>query len=598
MYIRDLYIGYWRLDRAETQYQGEGRSHEMAGLLLTECIQFSMFTLKQPTFVLYLDARSAFDVVQKELLLKNLFSVQPLDQSLIYLNNRLQNRTTFVDYNGCLMGPLHDDQGLEQGGVSSSELYKIFGKEQLDLAQKSKLGVRMVNLAVSSVGQADDTALVSNDIHYLFFLLQLSNVFSSKNVVQFSAEKTKLQAFRPKNKNFNEGLTVNPIRINDKVIPFTSHAEHVGILRSTESNIPTLIARFTAHKRALAAVLHSGLAIGHRANPIAGLKVHQLYGVPVLFSGLSALVLSQGEIDMIEKHYCETLRCLMRLLPKTPRSVVYFLSGSLPGCALLHQRQLMLYGMISRLETDILKDHAHNIYNSHVISKKSWFHLKRNLCATYNLPHPSEFLARPLKKETFKTLVKKKIISYWELKLREEASVLPSLNYFQSSFMSLTKPHPILSSAGSSPSKVSMAIVQATMISGRYRTQSLMRHWSTNVKGNCLLTSECDGLVEDLPHFIQHCPGLRSVRDGLIEYTMNMCSNLPPSTSSLILKLSRPDHPKFCHFILDCSTLPEVISLVQLNGNSLIDLLFDITRMWVFVLHRERLKRLNRWKTG
>ena len=77
-----------------------------------------------------------------------------------------------------------------------------------------------------------------------------------------------------------------------------------------------------------------------------------------------------------------------------------------------------------------------------------------------------------------------------------------------------------------------MAIVQATMISGRYRTQSLMRHWSTNVKGNCLLTSECDGLVEDLPHFIQLCPGLRSVRDGLIEYTMNMCSNLPPSTSS------------------------------------------------------------------
>ena len=32
-----------------------------------------------------------------------------------------------------------DEQGLEQGGVSSSDLYKIFGKEQLASAQESKL---------------------------------------------------------------------------------------------------------------------------------------------------------------------------------------------------------------------------------------------------------------------------------------------------------------------------------------------------------------------------------------------------------------------------------------------------------------------------
>ena len=61
--------------------------------------------------------------------------------SLIYLNNRLTNRKTYIDWDGHLMGPIDDEQGLEQGGVSSSDLYKIFGKDQLKSAQNSGLGV-------------------------------------------------------------------------------------------------------------------------------------------------------------------------------------------------------------------------------------------------------------------------------------------------------------------------------------------------------------------------------------------------------------------------------------------------------------------------
>ena len=397
MYIRDMYSPYWMANEAKTQYQGQGKCHEMAALLLTECIQYSLFSLRQPVFVLYLDARSAFDVVQKELLLKNLYSVQPFDQSFLYLNNRLSSRTTYVDYNGCLMGPIQDEQGLEQGGISLSELYKIFGKEQLDLAQKSCLGVRMGNIVVSSVGQADDTALISNDIHHLFYLLELTNVYCSKSEAKLCAEKTKLQVYSPKKTSFvNSDELLNPIKIEGVSIPFSTTAEHVGIVRSTISNQPTLLARFSAHKRALAAVLHTGLALSHRANPVAGLKVHQLYAVPVLLSGLAAIALSKTDTEMIEKHYCETLRSLLRLLPKTPRSVVYFLAGSLPGSALLHQRQLMLFGMISRLQSDILKDHAVNIFKSNLISRKSWFHHVRRLCLMYQLPHPSILLDQPL----------------------------------------------------------------------------------------------------------------------------------------------------------------------------------------------------------
>ena len=596
MYIRDLYMPYWKLHQSPVQFQGEGRSHEMAGLLLTECIQYSRFSLQKPIFVLYLDARSAFDVVQKELLLKNLFNVQPLDQSFLYLNNRLQNRTTYVDYNGCIMGPILDEQGLEQGGVSSSELYKIFGREQLDLAQNSSLGVQLGNLVVSSIGQADDTVLISNDIHYLFFLLQLTNIYCDKNQVQLCAEKSQLQVFHSHKRRDDPADTANPINIQGKSIPFTNLAEHVGILRSTDSNRPTLIARFAAHKRALSAVLHTGLALGHRANPISGLKVHQLYAVPVLLSGLAALPLSSSDIDMVEKHYCETLRSLLRLLPKTPRSVVYFLAGSLPGCALVHQRQLMLFGMISRLKSDILHQHASNIYESRLISKKSWFHTIRALCVMYDLPHPSMILQHPMEKENFKNFVKKKIISYWERKLRSESATLSSLSFFQPAFMSISKPHPLWWTAGPSPSKVSMANIQAVMLSGRYRTQSLIKHWNKNIKGNCLLSPQCHNTCEDIPHILQHCPALSSARERLLDFTVKYCSDLPALLKELILRLCRPSNALFSNFLLDCSSLPDVISCVQTLGSKSLESFFDVTRMWIYVLHRERLRRLGRWK--
>ena len=429
----------------------------------------------------------------------------------------------------------------------------------------------------------------------LFYLLELTKFYCLKNEVELCPEKTILQVYKPKSKALNDDI-VNPIKVNGKQIPFSELAEHVGIVRSTQSNKPTLLSRFTAHKRALAAVLHSGLALSHRANPVAGIKVHQLYATPVLFSGLAAMVFSESEIDLLDRHYCDTLRSLLRLLTGTPRSVVYFLAGSLPGRALLHQRQLLLFGMICRLDSDPLRKHALDIFHCRLIPKQSWFHQIRNLCSTYNLPHPLDFLESPMKKDQFKLFIKKKLLSYWETVLRNEALSLPSLTFFRPSFMSLSKPHPIFSSAGSSPSKVSMALIQAQMISGRYRTQRLLRHWNLKSSGSCLLTSECSGVLEDIQHILKICPGLLDVRQRLLNFTRDYCSNLPYEVSSLILSHCNPLSNKFCEFLLDCSSLPAIIKFVQETTPDSLIPFFDISRIWVFVLHRERLKKMNMWK--
>ena len=101
---------------------GEGSSHELAGLLLTEAVQYSLFTDKKPLFALFLDARSAFDSVLRKILVNKLFHCGTTGQSLLFLNNRLEARTTFVEWDKQLMGPIVDEQGVEQGGINSGDL--------------------------------------------------------------------------------------------------------------------------------------------------------------------------------------------------------------------------------------------------------------------------------------------------------------------------------------------------------------------------------------------------------------------------------------------------------------------------------------------
>ena len=229
-------------------------------------------------------------------------------------------------------------------------------------------------------------------------------------------EKTKLQVFSPGNlKSFVQYYkSVNYLSINNIPLSFTDTAEHVGVLRSPVSgNLPHILKRVVSHKRALAAVLSAGLSRRHRGNPAAALRVEKLYGLPVLLSGVGALYLLQSEIQILSLHYKQSLESLQKLYKKTPAPVVYFLGGSLPFHALLHQKQLTLFAMICRQPGNILHQVAEYILTCLPDSTKSWFLQVKKLCTLYGLPHPLLLLADPPPKESFSKLVKLNVLDYW-----------------------------------------------------------------------------------------------------------------------------------------------------------------------------------------
>lgn len=159
----------------------QGSSHELAAFLLTEVICYATLTLGTALWVLLLDKQSAFDSVFKEHIISEAYAAggHRADQSLLYMANRLASRRTFLQYSSTIMGPIQDRRGVEQGGVTSSDQFQLVNNEELIATNSAGLGLNMGAVSVSSIGVADDVALVSPSIHALQSLLNISQSLTS-----------------------------------------------------------------------------------------------------------------------------------------------------------------------------------------------------------------------------------------------------------------------------------------------------------------------------------------------------------------------------------------------------------------------------------
>ena len=275
-------------------------------------------------------------------------------------------------------------------------------------------------------------------------------------------------------------------------------------------------------------------------------------------------------------------------------AVVDILAGSLPFPALLHIKQLGLFSMITREPNNILHSMAKYMLTTLPENTRTWCGKIRDLCYMYGLPHPLALLNEHPGKEAFKNETKLKVQEYWHSKLWKEAEPLDSLCYFKPTFMSLSKPHPLWTTCGSNSYEVNKACVQAKYLSGRFRTDTLLHHFSKDNSKFCQLHPD-DQQVGDLVHHLLLCPTLADRRALLFEYWKSLTEASLPGREIIISVMAAPVHT-FMQFILDCSILPQVILARQLHGDSILKILVKATRTLCYSMYRERLKRLDRWK--
>ena len=424
----------------------------------------------------------------------------------------------------------------------------------------------MGSSVVSAVGQADDVILPSNNIDCLQLLAMLTESYCARYRVKLVSSKTKLLPVYHKRHKYlvDYAKLTNPVTIDGESVQFVQDVEHVGVLRSSKGNMPHILQRIAAHKKALSAICSAGMSQGHRGNPAASLRVHQLHATPVLLLGLATLVLSKAEMKVLSTHYKVTVQRLQRLHQNTPRAVVFFLAGCLPGEAMLHSRQLGLFSMVCHLPKDPLHTHGKYILTSAPAAAHSWFQQIAELCSLYQLPDPLQLLNSPLPKVQFKREVKKKITQYWETLLRTEAAPLRSLKYFKPDLYSLTKAHYMWTTAASNPHECSKSSILSKMASGRYRTEMLCRHWSDNRAGYCRAPT-CHRVPGTLEHLLVACPAISLVREGLYCMMLEKSVMFPPLHSTIREVLESSEEQRV-QFILEPLSFPVLNHFAKIHG--------------------------------
>ena len=183
-----------------------------------------------------------------------------------------------------------------------------------------------------------------------------------------------------------------------------------------------------------------------------------------------------------------------------------------------------------------------------------------------------------------KKMAKLAVLDFWMKKLRDEVKCLKSLRYFKADFMSLTVCHPLLGTCISCPWETDKVRIQLILLSRRYPLESLTKYWvssHSSSNGNCSLpfcseNSPHEGNVEN---FLLYCPSLHKAREKCVSFVNSYLHN-QPWLSSLVNNCLESSP---LQFLLDCSSMPQVVSEAQVHGDLILFHLFNITRNYCFI---------------
>ena len=129
------------------------------------------------------------------------------------------------------------------------------------------------------------------------------------------------------------------------------------------------------------------------------------------------------------------------------------------------------------------------------------------------------------------------------------------------------------------------------MLSGRYRSDQLLRHFSEN-DGNCSLCSQ--KVLGSIEHLLLQCPVLSESRKQLQQ---NLMTNIEISDKvKSLINDSFQSINTATQMLLDCTSIPSVINAKQTEGTYIIQQLFRVSRSWCYTMHKNRLKLLGRWR--
>ncbi|VDI42783.1 Hypothetical predicted protein [Mytilus galloprovincialis] len=364
--------------------------------------------------------------------------------------------------------PFPVQQGVRQGGILSTELYKVYINDVLDQLENSGLGTYIGNIYCGSPTCADDVALIANSPNDLQTMISTVENYSMQEKYSLQPTKSVILKHEPPSKDTGFNFKINNIEMNEP-----DSAVHIGIKHS--SDLKKKLSAFTLMKTSQ--------------------RQDELYN---------------KHLEPLEVFYRKSIKQILSLPNNTADAAIYTIAGVIPLQGIIHKAALNIYNKICGMESSVEKDLAERQLSISGFNSKNWFSKIRCLLAQYNLQSAHELIQNPVSRYKWKASVKKAVDNVWHEQLRTKVSLFSSLRNLSANNILWHNTHPCLASVGTSAQDISRLQPKLKLLTGTYYLQSNKAAFNQNsIDPTCLLCNENSETVE---HFILDCKPLNNTR--------------------------------------------------------------------------------------
>ena len=172
-----------------------------------------------------MDVKSAFDVVQHDIIMDKMWyqGIHPIYWKI--LTELYDGLSTKVKWLDGISSSFNIKQGVRQGGILSTHLYKIFVQDLLTELEDNSIGYHLGNIYVGAPTCADDFAFISKNKYEMQVMLNVVSRYAKEH--HYSIHPTKTQLIDCSKKKSNYKWTLDNHELHT-----TQSGTHLGIIRS------------------------------------------------------------------------------------------------------------------------------------------------------------------------------------------------------------------------------------------------------------------------------------------------------------------------------------------------------------------------------
>lgn len=440
----------------------EKTSSTHCALAITECIAEAKDNGHMLNIV-YMDAKKAFDMVWHGAVLTTIHDDGVTGSLWNLYNSMYTGITSCVKIENELSNTFIEGQGIRQGGLTSTELFKARSNATLKRLASLPSSFRIGTTPVGAPTTADDTALVSSTRIGTQSQINIAESDASHQRYCYSATKTAIQVINsPTNFDYPE------YRLNNQPLATSTREKHLGIERTPDTRTTqTIEQRICIGRRTAYSLMGAGLHGLNGVGPKTARKLIDCYILPAMLHGLEALSLSERDCLPLENHYRSLLRQVQHLPCSTASPAVYLLMGSLPVTGLIHIKVLTLFNNIMLQPDSVLATIMKRQISIKSLSSNSWTSHVRNLLHKYSLPSAFHLVQFTPSKDCWRRIVREAVHEFWLEELKDQAATKTTLQHLYTDGCSFHEVHPVWNHSPD-PLQVHMASTKAKLLVQRY----------------------------------------------------------------------------------------------------------------------------------